>query len=61
VAPGPVRAKKAEEVLEGRPIDEDAACEAAEQALRGARPLSMNAYKIDIAKTLVRRAILGSP
>jgi hypothetical protein len=27
-------------------------------ALAGARPLSMNAYKIVIAKTLVKRAIL---
>jgi CO/xanthine dehydrogenase Mo-binding subunit len=29
-------------------------------ALAGARPLSMNAYKIVIAKTLVKRAILES-
>jgi xanthine dehydrogenase YagS FAD-binding subunit len=59
VAPAPVRAKAAEEVIKGRLIDEDAAVEAAEQAVAGARPLSMNAYKIEIAKTLVKRAILG--
>ena len=59
VAPSPVRAKKAEEVIKGRPIDQNAAAEAAEQAVAAARPLSMNAYKVEIAKTLVKRAILG--
>jgi xanthine dehydrogenase YagS FAD-binding subunit len=60
VAPGPVRAKKAEEILVGRPVDEKTAADAAEAALAGAKPLSMNAYKIEIAKTLVKRAILQS-
>jgi NADPH-dependent glutamate synthase beta subunit-like oxidoreductase len=59
VAPSPVRAKKAEEVIKGRPIDQNSAAEAAEQAVAAAQPLSMNAYKIEIAKTLVKRAILG--
>jgi len=31
----------------------------AEVALKGTKPLSKNAYKIEIAKTLVKRAILG--
>jgi len=60
VAAGPVRAKKAEEILMGRPLDVRAAADAAEAALAGAKPLSMNAYKIEIAKTLVKRAILQS-
>jgi xanthine dehydrogenase YagS FAD-binding subunit len=60
VAAGPVRAKKAEEMLVGRPVDEKSAADAAEAALAGAKPLSMNAYKIEIAKTLVKRAILQS-
>jgi len=60
VAAGPVRAKKAEELLVGRPIDETSAADASEAALAGAKPLSMNAYKIEIAKTLVKRAILQS-
>ena len=34
--------------------------EAAEKALVGAKPLSMNAYKIEISKALVRRAIMAS-
>jgi xanthine dehydrogenase YagS FAD-binding subunit len=58
VAPGPVRATKAEDVLKGRPIDEGRATEAAEAALADARPLSKNAYKVEIAKTLVKRALL---
>jgi xanthine dehydrogenase YagS FAD-binding subunit len=54
-----VRATKAEEGLKGRPITQDAAEEAAEEALAGARPLGKNAYKVEIAKTLVKRAILA--
>ncbi|MGE5838517.1 MAG: FAD binding domain-containing protein, partial [Deltaproteobacteria bacterium] len=61
IAAGPVRATEAEKILVGRPIDEKAAADAAEEALSGAKPLSMNAYKIEIAKTLVKRAILQSP
>jgi xanthine dehydrogenase YagS FAD-binding subunit len=60
VAAGPVRATKAEKMLVGKPVDEKLAAAAAEEALAGARPLSMNSYKIEIAKTLVKRAILGS-
>ena len=53
-------AKAAEEAIKGRPIDQKAAAEAAEQAIAGAQPLSMNAYKVEIAKALVKRAILQS-
>lgn len=60
VAPGPIRARKAEMLLAERPLNEDAAREGAERALSGAKPLSKNAYKIEIAKTLVERAIRGS-
>jgi xanthine dehydrogenase YagS FAD-binding subunit len=59
VAPAPVRATKAEEVIKGRPIDSKVAVEAAEQAVVGVMPLAMNAYKVEIAKTLVKRAILS--
>jgi len=59
VASKPIRAGKAETLLVGRPIDRDAAKEAAEQAVADAKPLSMNAYKVEIAKALVQRAILS--
>lgn len=58
VAPGPVRAQTAETFLIGRIIDEDIASQVAERALAAAKPLSRNGYKIRIAKTLVKRALL---
>lgn len=61
VAPGVHRAVAAEEFLKGRVIDEESAAQAGELALAGAKPLSKNAYKIEIAKTLVKRGILGLP
>jgi xanthine dehydrogenase YagS FAD-binding subunit len=59
VAPGVYRAAAAEEFLRGRVIDTGSAAEAGELALAAARALSQNAYKIEIARTLVKRAILG--
>ncbi len=61
VAPTPLRAFATEEALRGKVINEALAAEAAEAAVAGAMPLSMNAYKIEIAKALVKRAILGHP
>jgi xanthine dehydrogenase YagS FAD-binding subunit len=58
LAAGPVRATRAEKMLVGKLVDEKAAADAAEEALAGAKPLSMNAYKIEVAKTLVKRTIL---
>lgn len=58
VAPVPWRTPAAERVLAGQAISEAVATEAATAALAGAKPLSGNAYKIQIAKTAVRRAIL---
>jgi xanthine dehydrogenase YagS FAD-binding subunit len=45
-------------VLSGKTITEETAAAAAEAAVQGARPLSENAYKIQVAKTAVKRAIL---
>ncbi len=59
VAPIPYRAKAAEDAVKGRPLNEETAAAAAEAAVRDARPLSRNAYKIEIAKTLVKRAVLS--
>jgi NADPH-dependent glutamate synthase beta subunit-like oxidoreductase/CO/xanthine dehydrogenase FAD-binding subunit len=58
VAPGPFRARVAEESLIGRPITEETAAEAAELAVSGAVPLRNNAYKVRITKTLVKKAIM---
>jgi len=60
VAPMPMRALKAEQIIEGKPLEARTADEAAEAAVAGAKPLSMNAYKIEETKALVRRAILQS-
>jgi NADPH-dependent glutamate synthase beta subunit-like oxidoreductase len=60
VAPVPVQAKKAEEVLRGRPINDKVAEEAGRQAVADALPLTMNSYKVEITKALVKEAVLCS-
>jgi xanthine dehydrogenase YagS FAD-binding subunit len=46
--------------LEGKTPDEQAATRAAEAAVKGAKPLSKNAYKVRLVKTAVKRAILAA-
>ena len=58
VAPVPLRARKAEDVLRGKPLDESVAAEAGEAAVAGANPFEETGYKLQIAKTLVKRALL---
>jgi xanthine dehydrogenase YagS FAD-binding subunit len=60
VAPMPIKVLKAERILKRKPLESRTAEEAAEAAVVGAKPLSMNAYKIEETKVLVRRAILQS-
>jgi xanthine dehydrogenase YagS FAD-binding subunit len=60
VAPVPWRAQAAEAALVGKPVNEATAAAVADVALRDARPLSQNAYKIQVAKTAVKRAILNA-
>jgi xanthine dehydrogenase YagS FAD-binding subunit len=60
VAPIPWRAPAAERVLAGKTITEAIATEAANAAVTGARPMSGNAYKVQIARTAVKRAILAA-
>ncbi len=60
VAPTPWRSQAAETALAGKPVTEATAAAAADAALRDARPLSQNAYKIQVAKTAVKRAILNA-
>ncbi len=59
VAPTPVRAAKAEQAIKGKAINAATAEEAAAAAVAGAVPLTMNAYKIEVIKVLVKRAILA--
>jgi xanthine dehydrogenase YagS FAD-binding subunit len=58
VAPIPWRSREAEQVLSGAVLDRARAASAAEAALKNARPLPHNAYKVAIARALVRRAVL---
>jgi xanthine dehydrogenase YagS FAD-binding subunit len=57
VAPVPYRAVGAEDVVRGGPLNQRQAELAADAALREARPMSGNAYKIEIAKTLIKRVL----
>ena len=58
VAPIPWRSPAAEQALAGKTITEETAAAAADAALKDARPLSQNAYKVDVAMVAVKRAIL---
>ena len=58
VAPTPLRAYKAEDVLRGKAIDESVAAAACEAAIAGAHPFESTKYKLQIAKTLIKRALL---
>jgi len=58
VAPVPWRAQAAEKALAGKAVTPAVAVAAAEAALTGAEPLGRNAYKVQVAKTAVERAIL---
>lgn len=57
VAPVPLRATKAEEYLIGKPLNAETANKAAEIALEDAIPLRHNEYKIQMAKTMVKRSL----
>jgi xanthine dehydrogenase YagS FAD-binding subunit len=59
VASRPIRAMEAEKTIKGKVIDAATAQAASEAALIGAVPLNMNAYKAEITRTLVRKAILS--
>lgn len=58
VAPSPVEATGAETALKGNAISSTVATNAANAAVASAVPMTMNGYKTQIVKTLVKRAIL---
>jgi xanthine dehydrogenase YagS FAD-binding subunit len=58
VAPIPWVSSEAAQFLAGKTITEDVAAEAGKLALANAKPLSHNAYKVQLARVAVKRAIL---
>jgi xanthine dehydrogenase YagS FAD-binding subunit len=57
VAHKPWRALQAEKILVGRPLERSALREAAEAALAEAKPVRDNAFKVELAKRSIVRAI----
>jgi len=55
----PYRTTKAEEAIRGKAVNEANAEAAGAAAVSDARPMVYNAYMVQIAKTMVKRAILG--
>lgn len=55
----PLRVTQAEDIIKGKPIDEVTAEAAGTAAVSNAVPLPYNRFKIQIAKTLVKRTILA--
>jgi xanthine dehydrogenase YagS FAD-binding subunit len=60
VAPVPWRSPEAERALVGQPLNEQTAALAGDAAVQTAKPMSGNAYKVQIAKTAVKRAIMNA-
>ena len=63
VAHKPWRSREAEAELTGRPASEESFRRAADAALAGAKPLAHNAYKVELGKRAVVRALMraGGP
>ena len=58
VAPTPWPSRDAERALAGKSLTEEVAARAGSAAVRRAKPLSKNAYKVRLAAVAVKRAIL---
>src|SRR5215210_6023239 len=58
VAHKPWRSMEAEAALAGRPASEESFRRAAEAALKDARPLAHNAYKVELGKRAIIRALM---
>lgn len=59
-APVPLRRLTAERNLEGQRLDANVADRAARSALEGARPLTENAYKLLVFRSIIRRTLLDA-
>jgi xanthine dehydrogenase YagS FAD-binding subunit len=60
VAPIPWRAEAAEKAIDGHNLSEELAEQAGEAAVQGAKPLSQNKYKVQLARVAVKRALLAA-
>jgi len=60
VAPIPLRSEAAEKAITGKAITMETAAAAAEAAIAGAKPLSMNGFKVALTRTVVKRALLAA-
>jgi xanthine dehydrogenase YagS FAD-binding subunit len=60
VAPIPWRSKAAEDAIAGRAVSMETAAAAGEAAVKGAKPLSMNGYKIPLTRAVVKRVLLSA-
>ncbi|MDQ6676358.1 MAG: xanthine dehydrogenase family protein subunit M [Acidobacteriota bacterium] len=60
VAPVPFSAIAADKYLAGKSLNDNTAAEAAKEALMSATPLSQNAYKVQLARVAVKRALLAA-
>ena len=60
VAPTPWPAPGAEQALSGKTITPEVAEEAGKAAVIGAKPLTHNAYKVQLARVAVKRAVLAA-
>jgi xanthine dehydrogenase YagS FAD-binding subunit len=59
VAAHPMRLTTVEAAVAGKPRNEETAAMAGDLAVRGARPLAHNGYKVPLVRNLVKRAIRG--
>jgi len=60
VAPTPWLATDAGQALAGKSITAESAEEAGKAAVAGASPLSQNAYKVQLARVAVKRALMAA-
>jgi xanthine dehydrogenase YagS FAD-binding subunit len=60
VAPTPWVSADAARAIEGKAVNAETAEAAGKAAVAAARPLSMNAYKVQIAAAAVKRALMAA-
>jgi xanthine dehydrogenase YagS FAD-binding subunit len=59
VAPTPYRATAAEDTLKGQQITDTLVRQAADKTLLPARPMTQNAYKVNLAKNIIQQAVMA--